>query len=242
MKIGRLKSGVVAIAIAMTSLLAAGYARSEGTVAMKTPVSHELRLVLDRLQKHYRDTNSFSAKFNEEIATVGAPKRNRAGTVSFRKPGRMRWDFTEPEKQTIVSDGEMLFSYDPDLNQVVQTPLKSALKSSSATSFLLGMGNIDRDFSADFASPPKPGDLIHLKLNAKAGGYQIEVGLDPKTYDLITLTLTDQLGDVTAVKFTDIHSNVRISEDQFAFKAPAGADIVTAPAPTTSSAADNDDE
>ncbi|MDO8434531.1 MAG: outer membrane lipoprotein carrier protein LolA [Candidatus Binatus sp.] len=239
MKINALKWGV--FEAAMVLMVAMGSARADGTVAMKTPVSHELRQVLDRLQKHYRDTNSFSAKFNEEIATVGAPKRNRAGAVSFRKPGRMRWDFIEPEKQTIVSDGEMLFSYDPDLNQVVQTPLKSALKSSSATSFLLGMGNIDHDFSAEFASPPKPGDLIHLKLNAKAGGYRIEIGLDPKSYDLVTLTLTDQLGDVTAVRFSDIRSNVRISEDQFAFKAPAGADIVTAPSSTAPDAPDNDD-
>src|SRR5882757_4724108 len=108
MKISIVKS--VGVQLTMALMLAIGTARAAGTVAMKKPVSPELRSVLDRLQKHYRNTNSFSAKFNEEIATVGAPKRNRAGTVSFRKPGRMRWDFTEPEKQTIVSDGEMLFS------------------------------------------------------------------------------------------------------------------------------------
>ncbi len=214
---------------AIAVLLAIGTALADGSVALKTPVNHELRQVLDRLQRHYRDTNSFSAKFSEEIAIVGAAKRERAGTVSFRKPGRMRWDFTEPEKQTIVSDGETLYSYDPDLNQVVQTALKNALKSSTATSFLLGMGNLDRDFSAEFATPPTRGAVIRLKLNAKAGGYRIEIGLDPKTYDLVTLTLTDQLGDVTNVKFSDIRNNVRISEDLFAFKAPAGADVVTAP-------------
>src|SRR5882672_10107346 len=125
MKTNALKFGV--FRIVTTLMFVFGIARADGTVAMKTPVDHELRQVLDRLQKHYRDTNSFSAKFSEEIATVGAPKRDRAGAVSFRKPGRMRWDFTEPEKQTIVSDGRMLSSYDPDLNQVVQTPLKSAL-------------------------------------------------------------------------------------------------------------------
>ena len=145
------------------------------------PVGKDLKRVLDRLQKHYRDTNSFTAKFNEEIATVGAPKTQRQGMVSFRKPGRMRWEFETPEKQTIVSDGETLYSYDPDLNQVVETPLKQALKSSSATSFLLGIGNINRDFKAAFASPPTPTGLIDLILDAKTGGYKIEVGLDPKT-------------------------------------------------------------
>jgi outer membrane lipoprotein carrier protein len=213
-----------------TAVLLAAPLHSETMAPSGPPVSKDLKQVLDRLQRHYRDTKSFSAKFNEEIAAVGAPKRQRQGTVSFRKPGRMRWDFETPEKQTIVSDGETLYSYDPDLNQVVETPLKQALKSSSATSFLLGIGNINRDFKASFATPPAPDGPVNLILDAKTGGYKIEVGLDPKTYNLMKLTLTDQLGDVTRIDFSDIHDNVELADSTFAFKAPAGADIVTAPA------------
>ena len=212
------------IALVLTSLL-----QSDTMAAQGAPPSTELKQVLDRLQRHYRETRSFSAKFNEEIATVGAPKRNRSGKVSFLKPGRMRWDFDEPEKQIIVSDGETVYSYDPDLNQVVETPLRQAIKSSSATSFLLGMGNINRDFKAQFADTPTP-DLIRLKLDAKTGGYKIEIGVDPKTYNLTTLTLTDQLGDVTKISFSDIRDNVELPESTFAFKTPPGADVVTAPA------------
>ncbi|HYL57232.1 MAG TPA: outer membrane lipoprotein chaperone LolA, partial [Candidatus Acidoferrales bacterium] len=185
--------------------------------------------VLARLQRHYNSTDSFEAKFDEEISTVGAPKRQRAGTVSFRKPGRMRWEFKAPEAQTIVSDGETLYSFDPDLNQVVQTPLKQALKSSSATSFLLGMGNIDRDFKASFANTKPQDGLIQLVLDAKAGGYNVQIGLEPKTYNLVTLRLTDQLGDVTVVKFKDIQNNIALPSAMFAFKAPDGADVVNAP-------------
>jgi outer membrane lipoprotein carrier protein len=204
--------------------------RAENIALVSATSSSDLKHVLDRLQRHYRDTNSFSAKFNEEVTTVGAPKRQRKGVVSFRKPGRMRWEFAAPEVQTIVSDGDTLYSYDPELNQVVETPLEQALKSSSATSFLLGMGNINHDFKAAFANsmPPQEG-LIQLILDAKAGGYKIEIGLDPKTYNLVTLTLTDQLGDVTKVDFSEIHNNVELPDSTFAFKAPAGADIVTAP-------------
>jgi outer membrane lipoprotein carrier protein len=212
-------------------LLATVPARSETMAAAGPPPSKELKHTLDRLQKHYHDTNSFTAKFSEEITTAGAPTRKRGGMVSFRKPGRMRWEFDDPEKQTIVSDGETLYSYDPDLNQVVESPLKQALKSSSATSFLLGIGNINRDFKAAFADPSTPPDgLVDLILDAKTGGYKIQVGLDPTTYNLMTLTLTDQLGDVTKIDFSDIHDNVDLADSIFAFKAPAGADIVTAPA------------
>jgi outer membrane lipoprotein carrier protein len=220
-----------AIFPAIVMLLAtAGYVQSETIAPSGAPASRDLKHVLDRLQRHYRDTNSFSAKFSEEIATVGAPIRKRQGTVSFRKPGRMRWEFAAPEVQTLVSDGDTLYSYDPDLNQVVETPLKQALKSSSATSFLLGIGNINRDFKAAFASPATPTGLIDLILDAKAGGYKIELGLDPRTYNLIRLTLTDQLGDMTKIDFSDIHDNVELPDSIFAFKAPAGADVVTAPA------------
>jgi outer membrane lipoprotein carrier protein len=213
----------------LLSLAPAVAVRSEPTLPSSAASGKDLKQVLDRLQRHYRETRSFSAKFNQEIASVGAPKRNRTGRVSFLKPGRMRWDFDEPDKQTIVSDGETVYSYDPDLNQVVETPLRQALKSSSATSFLLGMGNINRDFKAEFADTRTPG-LINMKLDAKAGGYKIEIGLDPKTYNLTTLTLTDQLGDVTKINFSDIHNNVELPDSTFAFKTPAGADVVTAPA------------
>jgi outer membrane lipoprotein carrier protein len=219
-----------AFLVAIAVLLTAAPLHSETMAPAGAPVSKDLKQVLDRLQRHYHDTNSFTAKFNEEIATVGAPKRQRQGTVSFRKPGRMRWEFSDPEKQTIVSDGTTLYSYDPDLNQVLKTPLKQALKSSSATSFLLGIGNINRDFRAAFAHPATPTGLVDLILDAKTGGYKIEVGLDPITYNLMTLTLTDQLGDVTKIDFSDIHDNVELPDSNFAFNAPAGADIVTAPA------------
>ena len=216
----------IAIALLMTVVTPV---RGGGLPPASPLAKNDLKHVLDRLQRHYRDTNSFSAKFHEEIATVGASKRQRSGLVSFRKPGRMRWEFAAPEVQTIVSDGETLYSYDPDLNQVVETPLEQALKSSSATSFLLGMGNINRDFKAAFANSPPSDGLIQIILDAKAGGYKIVIGLDPKSYNLVTLTLTDQLGDVTKVAFSDIRNNVALPDSVFTFKAPAGADIVTAP-------------
>jgi len=217
------------LSVIVICLVAAASVGAE-TMVSGAPVSKDLKQVLDRLQRHYHDTNSFTAKFNEEIAAVGAPKKNRTGTVSFRKPGRMRWEFDDPEKQTIVSDGETLYSYDPDLNQVVETPLQQALKSSSATSFVLGIGSINRDFKAAFAHPATPTGLVDLILDAKTGGYKIEVGLDPKSYNLMTLTLTDQLGDVTRIDFSDIHDNVEMPDSTFAFKTPAGADVVTGPA------------
>jgi outer membrane lipoprotein carrier protein len=188
-----------------------------------------LKSVLVRIQRHYQATDTFSAKFKEEISPVGAPKRIREGTVYFHKPGRMRWEFTSPEAETIVSDGDKLYSYEPDLNQVVQAPLKQAVRSNAAVGFLLGIGNIQHDFDASVPrSAPRDGS-VHLSLTAKTGGDRYQVVLDPVSYDLKAFTITDQLGDVTVLNFNEIRDNPALDDSLFAFKAPPGADIVNAP-------------
>ena len=191
--------------------------------------SPQLKMLLDRLQKHYRQTASFSAKFKQDITPVGGAKRERQGIVYYRKPGRMRWEFEGQDAETIVSDGKLLYNYQPDLNQVIETPLEQAFKSSSVAAFLLGIGNVERDFDASVSANPPADGLTHIVLKPKNSGDTIEVGVDPSTLDLHTLRLTDSLGDVTAMTFSDIKNGVPVDEKLFAFVPPANADIVKAP-------------
>jgi outer membrane lipoprotein carrier protein len=184
-----------------------------------------LAKALDGLQRHYRDTKSFSAKFYEEIAAVGGPKRTRTGTVYFLKPGRMRWEFAEPSKELIVSDGTQLYNYDPELNQVVEAPLAQALRSPGATEFLLGAGDVAKDFNASLLDAAG-NRLTNLKLVPKSQGNTVELGLDPNNYDVETIRVIDQLGNVTSLKFTDIVNNAPVSDSIFKFALPPGADIV----------------
>jgi outer membrane lipoprotein carrier protein len=197
--------------------------------AASTPESAPLKTLLDRLQKHYQQTSSFSAKFTERIAPAGGVKREREGTVYYRKPGRMRWEFEGQDQEIIVSDGKQLYSYQPDLNQVIETPLEQAFRSSSFAAFLLGIGNVQRDFDASVPAKPPPDGLKHVALKPKNAGDTIEMGLDPSTLDLKTLQLTDALGDVTALTFSDFQNGIQLDDKLFAFIPPAGADIVKVP-------------
>ncbi len=216
-------------AVAVAASLAAATAALAGTYAGQQ--SAELRSILDKIQRHYDATKSSSAHFHEEIVPVGGMKRVREGTVYFRKPGRMRWDFTTPTAETIVSDGEQLYSYEPDLNQVIESPLKQALKTNTAVGFLLGIGNIRRDFDAALPAAKPTDGRVHVLLRPKADGLKFELVLDPATYDIVGFTMTDQIGDVTKLSFTAIRDNPPLDDALFAFEAPEGADIVTAPAP-----------
>ncbi|MFZ1890433.1 MAG: outer membrane lipoprotein chaperone LolA [Candidatus Binataceae bacterium] len=186
-----------------------------------------LDATLDALQHHYETTRSFSAKFTERIAAVGAPVRTREGTVAFSKPGRMRWDFESPNKELLVSNGQTLFSYDPGLNQVVETPLKDALRAPGATEFLLGAGNIRKDFIASAPKSPPSDGLTYVTLIPRQGGNTIELGIEPKSGDVRRIEITDQLGNKTSLEFSDLQDNVEITDSEFDFTPPAGADIVS---------------
>ena len=187
----------------------------------------ELKSLLERLQRHYQETDSFSAAFKETVARVGAPPKDRSGTVYYHKPGRVRFDFGDPQPETVVSDGILLYDYDPGLNQVMETPIKNAIKTQAAAAFLLGVGNVERDFKASEPASPANDGLTHLLLTPKTGGDQIELGLDPHTLNIMTLKLADALGNTTELRFSEIRTNVTIEPSRFVFKAPDGADIVT---------------
>ena len=186
----------------------------------------DLKATLAHLQRHYQETDSFRAKFKETVTRAGATPQLREGTISYRKPGRMHWEFTGDQPETVVSDGTTIYDYDPGLNQVVETPLKQAFKTQGAAAFLLGVGNVQRDFDA--SSPPSsPNDsLIYLLLTPKGGGDKVALGLDPRTYNIVALALTDSLGNTTALSFSDIQTNLPLASSMFAFKVPDGADIV----------------
>jgi outer membrane lipoprotein-sorting protein len=63
-------------------------------------------------------------------------------------------------------------------------------------------------------------------LTPKGGGDTMELGLDPKSYDIVNFKLTNQVGGVTELKFSDIRTNVALDDTLFTFSVPEGADIV----------------
>ena len=191
----------------------------------------QLKRVLDSIERRYHDTQSFSASCTEIIEAVGGKKRERTGTMYLQKPGKMRWNFKLPDTETIVSDGTTLYNYDPDLDQVVETPLRQALASSSAAAFLLGVGSIEEEFDASMPPGASPAGVTRILLVPKGAGNQIDLSVDSQTFDIVALTLKDQLGNRTAISFSDIKHNAPMSDALFAFKVPSGADIVTAPPP-----------
>jgi outer membrane lipoprotein carrier protein len=185
-----------------------------------------LDALLDRLQQHYQSTTSLSAKFDETITRPGVPSIHRSGVMYYEKPGKLRWEFEGSQPETIVSDGKTIYDYDPALNQVVETPLARASHSEPAAAFLLGVGNVKRDFKAEAITEPNSSALVHIVLTPKQGGQRIETGIERKTYNIVTLSISDAMGNSTNLSFSNIELNQPMHAAQFTFTPPQGADIV----------------
>jgi outer membrane lipoprotein carrier protein len=214
-----------AILVAASFALLVPQARAQDQGANATLSAHDAA-ILDRIQGHYQNTSSFTAKFTEELIGIGGTKQTRSGTVSYKRPGRMRWEFSTPRSETVVSDGHKLYDYQPDLNQVLEVPIERAFKSAAPLAFLLGMGSLRRDFVVKLP-PSKPSDtMVRILLTPKGGGDRVEMGLDPTTYDLVAAKVTDAVGNTTSIRFTNVHTNVLLADSMFHFEVPPGADVV----------------
>lgn len=187
--------------------------------------------VVERLQARYEATKDFTADFTQtvEAATLGKPLQS-AGQVLFKRPGRMRWEFVEPEKQTIVADGKLLWVYQPEHRQVLKAPFRAAFQSAAPISFLFGVGQLKDDFDATLVSSGPP-DVLRLRLVPKReheiGVLVLDVG--PQTYDIVAAEVTDPLGNVTRLSFSNLKRDVGLVDAQFTFDVPPGTDVVEPP-------------
>ena len=145
---------------------------------------------VETLRSFVRDVKSGHAEFTQTVTSAdGAKKKSSSGSFDFARPNRFRFAYAKPFEQTIVGDGEKVWIYDADLNQVSSRKLGQALGATPAA--LLAGGSLERDFDlADL--PPRDGlEWAEAKPKVKDGAFQsVRVGfkgkdlaaLDPKEF------------------------------------------------------------
>ena len=183
--------------------------------------------IMARLQARYDETDGFRADFVQEVtsATLGQTLRSR-GQVFFKKPGRMRWEFTEPQ-QLLIADGSALWLYQPSERQVVKTPFQHAFSSQTPISFLTGVGRLEEDFSV--LPQGETCSVYQLRLTPKPAAEAIgllDIEVSKVTFDILQALITDPLGNTTRVSFTNIERETALGDDLFRFELPPGIDLV----------------
>lgn len=189
--------------------------------------------IVRKVQERYDATRDFTADVTQEMTVASLGKTITShGTVAFKKPGKMRWELTQNDKQVIVADGTTLWLYQPEERQVLKTPFDAAFRSSTPASFLTGVGRITQDFTATLDGESPDGQVLYLMLiprrtDADVGKLRLTVARD--TFDIRGAEVHDPLGNVSRLQFDHMRRNVGLTDDQFVFQIPPGVDVIRAP-------------
>lgn len=213
----------VLIAAAVAGFVAAASA------AQKAPATAQD--LAQALQTKYAAVRDFSADFVHSYQ--GGVLRKTAtekGSLLVKKPGKMRWTYKTPEEKLFVSNGVKMYSYVPLDNQVIVTDVPQEDEATSSILFLAGKGNLTRDFSASYGEEleaPAGSSVLKLVPHKPDREYQsITIVLDARLRILMLVTL-DAQGGRSAFAFSNFKENLGLSDKEFNFTIPRGADVIT---------------
>jgi len=177
------------------------------------------------LREFLAQTKTARGEFTQQVtrgATQAAPPSS--GTFYFERPGRFRWVYAKPYEQVLVADGERLYLYDKDLNQVTVRKVSAALPASPA-SILFGGNEFERDFVVTEAGTRDGVQWLSAVPRARDSQFErIEIGLRDGVP--VAMVLADSFGQVSRLAFGRFERNVKLDAQLFRFVPPAGADVL----------------
>ena len=183
------------------------------------------------LQRRYELVRDFSADFTHTYQ--GGLLRTtlvERGTVLVKKPGRMRWDYREPERKLYLSDGEYLYSHLLEDRQVIVGELPGGDEAATPALFLAGRGNFATDFTAAFDAvedPPPNSRVLRLTPTRAERDFEfLVVVVDAPSLAIVRLIAYDLQGGVSTFFFSNLQENVGLSDRPFTFSIPRDADVI----------------
>lgn len=189
-----------------------------------------VRAAVEAVQKRYESVRDLSARFEQTSQSVALGRAGTSsasrGTVVFAKPGRMRWHYEEPEESLVVSDGRWLWIYDPAHREAQKLEVGEAWLSGAAIQFLLGEGQILRDFDARADVCDAREAQLVLAPRRPATYEELRLRVDPRSGDVLETEVHDLLGNVTRVAFEDLEFDTDPAPELFRFQAPEGVTVL----------------
>lgn len=188
---------------------------------------------LQDLEAFLREVKSAQAGFTQVVTSpkraneTVARSKTSSGRFEFLRPGRFRFEYTKPFPQTIVADGQTLWLYDADLNQVTARTQKDVLGSTPAALIASGtdLKALGEVFDLKAAAAQDGLEWVEAKPKGKDGQLQsVRVGF--KSGQLAVLEIADSLGQRSVLTFSQWQGNTPLKAEQFSFKPPAGASVI----------------
>lgn len=172
-----------------------------------------------------RDLTSLSGSFTQEVRDKnGRVSRQSAGTFAIARPGKFRFTYEKPYRQTIVSDGVTVWLHDEDLNQVTTKKLTDSLSEQPLT-LLLDPAAAEKSF--ELKTLDSRGTIGYVEAKPRKADASVdELRIAMVASQPAELTWRDALQNTNAIRFTTLTKNGKLAADAFAFVPPKGADIL----------------
>ena len=187
---------------------------------------------LDTLANFVRTVHSGRADFTQVVTSPThagqTPKTKKSsGTFEFARPNRFRFDYRKPFEQTIVADGQTLWLYDPDLQQVTARKQAKVLGSTPAALIASApdLASLERDFDLRDGGDKDGLQWVEAIPKNKEGQlHSMKVGF--RGNQLAELEIHDSFGQRSVLTFSNMQVNAGVRPDAFAFKPPQNVDVV----------------
>jgi outer membrane lipoprotein carrier protein len=198
-------------------------------VAAQTPALDD---VIRGVEAAYGKMTDLKGEFSQSALNKSLNQTIDAkGVVYLKRGGKLRWEYAEPTRQEIVSDGKTIWIHTPQLNQVNTGAAPEAL-SGPAGSFLSGLGKLRQHFNVRFLNPAQPKDAdgnVVLDLTPKQPLptlARLVLSLDAKSYEVRKAVVYDQFENTVTMNFTKVAINTGLPDNLFVFTAPKGTATV----------------
>ncbi len=187
-----------------------------------------LDTLLARVDRRYNQAHTLSVDFTETYSLAGRSHRPESGQLVLRKPGRMRWTYSDPAGKLFVSDGQTVYLYTAADNRVERSRLKATDDLRAPMAFLLGRLNLKNDFRGFETNPAPNGTyLIAEAKNDRLPYGKIRMLIGPDL-QIQELTIDGRDGSVIGFVFRNEKLNPPIPDAAFHFTIPVGAELVDA--------------
>ncbi len=200
------------------------------SLGAQAPAARSAPEVARAVQLRYDTVRDFTAKFVHTYeGGVLRKKLTERGEVRIKKPGRMRWEYTNPEKKLFVADGTQIYSYIPADRQVIVSPMPKTDQATTATLFLTGKGSLVRDFAVsngELPGAPAGSTVLRLVPRQAERDYDTLLLAVNGADQIQVLSAADRQGGRSTFTFSDIKENTGLADTIFTFKIPRGADVV----------------
>lgn len=211
----------IAASLAACVALAAGVVAQEATEPVTGPAA------VQQLEAILQQTQSLSASVLQlQMDQDGRELQESQAELVMRKPSAFYWELTTPYSELMVTDGDRIWRYEPDLEQVTIQHFDAEL---DRTPIMLLNGDAD-EIAATYEvsmGTQAAGDISRFILVPRSPGRLFErLAVTFRGAELIEMQFEDSLGQQTSLSFDNIVRNQPLSADQFSFTPPAGVEII----------------